>query len=91
MSIFDQNTPKENSEVLLYHAIKEELKTVLDQWEEGSDVMEMTKKEIVKVISKITMQFIWRKLGMKIPEYTRLMIDGDCKLIEFKKYGGYSD
>ena len=89
MSIFDQNTPKENSEVLLYHAIDKELKTVLDQWGEGS--LEMTKKEIVKEISKITMQFIWRKLGMKIPEYTRLMIDGDCKLIEFKKYGEYHD
>ena len=30
------------------------------------------------------MQFIWRKLGLKIPGYTRQVLDKDFNILEYK-------
>ncbi len=93
MSIFDQNNPQENSEELLYQAIKDELKPILEEWDRKSGLFgnsdrvsfsDPTRTKLIKDTSKIVMQFIWRKLGLKMPEYTRRVLDEDFNLLEFK-------
>ena len=93
MSIFDQNSSQENSEELLYQAIKEELKPILDQWDRkcglvgDTDIpwMDPERTKLIKETSKIVLQFVWRKLGLKIPEYTRQTLDKDYNILEFKQ------
>lgn len=93
MSIFDQNSPRENSEELLYEAIKDELKPVLEEWDKknailyGADIIYQhpSHTKLIKDTSKIVMQFIWRKLGLKIPDYTRRVLDDEYNLMEFKQ------
>jgi len=93
MSVFNQNSPKENNDELLYQAIKEELKPILDKWDEkcgvigdsGVSFMNPNRTKLIKETSKIVMQFIWRKLGMKIPDYTRQLLDKDFNLLELKQ------
>ena len=98
MSIFDQNSPQENSEELLYQAIKEELKGVLEKWDDKCGTMKVDSQtgyqaiwkdperaKLIKETSKIVMQFVWRKLGLKIPEYTRQVLDKDYNILEFKQ------
>ena len=86
MSIFDKNTNKENSEEILYQAIKDELQPVLDEWSAQSSLdISMTRHTMIKETSKITMQFIWRKLGLKMPDYTRRVLDDEYNLMEFKQ------
>lgn len=93
MSVFNQNSPKENNDELLYQTIKEELKPILDKWDEKCGVMEdagipfmdINRTKMIKETSKIVMQFIWRKLGMKIPDYSRQLLDKDFNLLEFKQ------
>ena len=92
MSVFDQNSPQENSEELLYQAIKDELKPILEEWDKksgtlnGTDIvfLDPIRTKLIKDTSKIVMQFIWRKLGLKIPEYTRQVLDKDFNLMELK-------
>ena len=86
MSIFDKNTNKENSEEILYQAIKDELQPILSKWVDQTDLdMSMTRQTMIKETSKITMQFIWRKLGLKMPDYTRRVLDDEYNLMEFKQ------
>ena len=93
MSVFNQNSPKENNDELLYQAIKEELKPILDSWDEkcgmmgdtGIPFMDPNRTKMIKETSKIVMQFIWRKLGMKIPDYSRQLLDKDFNLLELKQ------
>ena len=94
MSIFDQNNPQENSEELLYQAIKDELKPILAEWDQmkgledggGQIVWDDPKRtKLIKDTSKIVMQFIWRKLGLKMPDYTRQVLDNDYNILEYKK------
>jgi len=93
MSLFDQNSPKENNDELLYQAIKEELKPILEEWDkmcgeiEGTDMyyVDPNRTKMIKETSKIVMQFIWRKLGMKIPDYSRQLLDKDFNLLETKQ------
>ena len=93
MSIFDQHNNQENSEELLYQAIKEELKPLLEEWDKkcgqisGSGVtfMDPDRTKLIKNTSKIVLQFVWRKLGLKIPDYTRQVLDNDFNLMELKQ------
>lgn len=93
MSIFDQNSPRENSEELLYEAIKEELKPILEEWDKksgtlnGTDIVfqDSNRTKLIKDTSKIVMQFIWKKLGMKIPDYSRRVLDDEYNILEYKK------
>ena len=97
MSIFDQNNPQENSEELLYQAIKEELKPILEKWDKkcGTDTKTMggftiqwddpERTKLIKETSKIVLQFVWMKLGLKLPEYTRRMLDENFDIMELKK------
>lgn len=94
MSIFDQNSPQENSEELLYQAIKDELKPILAEWDQmkgledggGKIVWEDPKRtKLIKDTSKIVLQFVWRKLGLKMPNYTRQVLDNDYNILEYKK------
>ena len=93
MSIFDQNTPKENSEELLYIEIKDELQSLLDDFDhkkgqkycEGVYLQDSDRTRLINEVGKVALQFIWRKLGMKIPEYTRQELDKDYNLMELKK------
>lgn len=94
MSVFDQNNPQENSEELLYQAIKEELKPILEEWSRiNNEVGGFTngqpvyceddnKLKLIKETSKIVMQFIWRKLGLKMPDYTRRVLDENFNIME---------
>ena len=92
MSIFDQNSPQENSEELLYQAIKDELKPILEAWDKkngvfgdtGVFITDPNRTKLIEDTSKIVMQFIWRKLGLKIPEYTRQVLDKDFNILEYK-------
>lgn len=93
MSVFDQNNPQENSEELLYQAIKDELKPILEEWDKkngmvnGTDVIyqDPSRTKLIKDTSKIVMQFIWRKLGLKMPDYTRQVLDNNYNILELKK------
>lgn len=93
MSVFNQNSPKENNDELLYQAIKEELKPILEEWDricgriKGTDmhIVDPERTKMIKETSKIVMQFIWRKLGMKIPDYSRQLLDKDFNLLELKQ------
>lgn len=93
MSIFDQNSPKENSEELLYETIKEELKPILEEWDDkmgkintdGIYFHDPQRTKLIKDTSKIVMQFIWRKLGLRIPDYSRRVLDDDFTILELKK------
>jgi len=97
MSLFDQNTAKENHEELLYQTIKDELDPILDKWDQkcgtikdiGVPWMDSNRTKLIKETSKVVMQFIWRKLGMKMPEYTRQVLDNEFNIMEFKK--GWND
>jgi hypothetical protein len=40
--------------------------------------------KLIKDTSKIVLQFVWRKLGLKMPEYTRQMLDENFDILEFK-------
>ena len=92
MSIFDQNNPKENSEELLYQAIKEELEPILRNWDDkvgrentgGLYFQDPQRMRLIKDTSKIVMQFIWMKLGMKLPDYTRRILDSEYNLMGLK-------
>lgn len=92
MSIFDQNNPKENSEELLYQAIKEELEPILRNWDDkvgrentgGLYIQDPQRMRLIKDTSKIVMQFIWMKLGMKLPDYTRRILDSEYNLMGLK-------
>ena len=94
MSIFDQNNPQENSEELLYQAIKDELKPILEEWDKKSGLLgnsneisfsDPNRTKLIKDTSKIVMQFIWRKLGLKMPDYTRQVLDNDYNILEYKQ------
>lgn len=93
MSLFDQYTDKENNDELLYQAIKEELKPILEEWDKkcgmmgdtGVLFMDPNRTKMIKETSKIVMQFIWRKLGMKIPDYTRMMIDNNYNIMKLEQ------
>ena len=93
MSIFDQNNPQENSEELLYQAIKDELKPILEEWDDkmgrintgGVYLLDAQRTKLIKDTSKIVMQFIWRKLGLKMPDYTRRVLDNDYNILEYKQ------
>ncbi len=95
MSIFNQNSPREDSEELLYQAIKDELKPILEEWDRKSGLLDdndrisfsdPNRTKLIKDTSKIVMQFIWRKLGWKIPDYTRQLLDSEYNIMElFKK------
>jgi hypothetical protein len=93
MSIFDQHNNQENSEELLYQAIKEELKPLLEEWDKkcrqlsgsGTTFMDPDRTKLIKNTSKIVLQFVWRKLGLKIPDYTRQVLDNDFNLMELKQ------
>lgn len=94
MSIFDQNNPKENSEELLYQTIKDELKEVLDKYDKkiGTPSTEIgiyfedpERIKLIKDVSKLTLQFVWKKLGMKMPEYTRQILDKDFNILNYKE------
>lgn len=93
MSVFDQNNSQENSEELLYQAIKEELKPILEEWDKksgtlnGTDIVfqDSNRTKLIKDTSKIVMQFIWRKLGLKMPDYTRQVLDNNYNILELKK------
>ena len=97
MSIFNQNNPKENSEELLYQAIKDELKPILEEWDKKNGIFgdagiyltDPSRLKLIKDTSKIVMQFIWRKLGLKMPEYTRRVLDDNYNIMELKK--GWKD
>lgn len=91
MSIFDQNTPKENSEELLYIELKEELDEVFEKYYSDNRVTvknnvfyDDVSLEDIKKIETITLQFVWRKLGMKLPNLTRNELDKDYKIMELK-------
>lgn len=91
MSIFDQNNSKENSEEVLYQSVKEELKPILEKWDDrvGSEkwgiyVPDPQRVKLIKDTSKLVMQFIWMKLGMKIPDYTRRVLDNEYNIMELK-------
>ena len=92
MSIFDQNSPQENSEELLYQAIKDELKPILEAWDKkngvfgdtGVFITDPNRTKLIKDTSKIVMQFIWRKLGLKMPDYTRQVLDNNYNILEYK-------
>ena len=92
MSIFDQNNQKENSEELLYQAIKEELKPILEEWDKKNSMIglgmiweDTGRTDLIKQTSKIVMQFIWRKLGLKMPDYTRRVLDDDYNILNYKE------
>ena len=92
MSIFDQNNSKENSEEVLYQAVKEELKPILEKWDDrvgrentgGIYFQDPQRIKLIKDTSKLVMQFIWMKLGMKIPDYTRRVLDSEYNIMGFK-------
>ena len=93
MSVFNQNSPKENSEELLYQSIKDELKPILEEWDRKSGLFDnkyrvsftdINRTKLIKDTSKIVMQFIWKKLGWKIPDYTRRILDNDYNILELK-------
>lgn len=94
MSIFDQTNSKENSEELLYQTIKEELKPLLEKWDRkcgtyGSSDNNIywtdpDRTKLIKATSRIVLQFVWKKLGMKLPEYTKQFIDNDYNILEMK-------
>lgn len=91
MSIFDQNNSKENSEEVLYQSVKEELKPILEKWDDrvgrekwGMYVQDPQRVKLIKDTSKLVMQFIWMKLGMKIPDYTRRVLDNEYNIMELK-------
>ena len=93
MSVFNQNNPKENSEELLYQSIKDELKPILEEWDRKSGLFDNkyrvsfpdpNRTKLIKDTSKIVMQFIWKKLGWKIPDYTRRVLDNDYNILELK-------
>ena len=91
MSIFDQNNSKENSEEVLYQSVKEELKPILEKWDDrigrekwGMYVPDPQRVKLIKDTSKLVMQFIWMKLGMKIPDYTRRVLDNEYNIMELK-------
>ena len=93
MSIFDQNSPQENSEELLYQSIKDELKPILEEWDKKNGIFGDTgiyltdpiRTKLINDTSKIVMQFIWRKLGLKMPDYTRRVLDKDFNILEYKQ------
>lgn len=96
MSIFDKNTDQENSEELLYQAIKEELKPILEKWDDkcGSQPphdgyqaiwKDPDRMKLIKDTSKIVLQFVWKKLGLKIPDYSRRLLDDNYNILEFKQ------
>ena len=105
MSVFNQNNSQENSEELLYQAIKEELKTILEKWDKKcgetpfnpadhpigySPVyktvwMDPDRTKLIKDTSRLVLQFVWRKLGLKIPEYARQVLDKDFNIMELKQ------
>jgi hypothetical protein len=51
----------------------------------GIYFMDPQRTKLIKDTSKIVMQFIWRKLGLKIPDYARRVLDNDFNIMEFKK------
>ena len=90
MTIFNQNTAKENSEELLYQAIKEALKPILTEIDKkfgtahginGLYFSDPDRIALIKETSKIVMQVIWKKLGWKIPDCTRRMVDDNFNVI----------
>ena len=48
------------------------------------DATGQKRTKLIKDTSKIVLQFVWRKLGLKMPEYTRRVLDDDFNLLEFK-------
>jgi len=97
MSVFDQNNSQENSEELLYQAIKEELKPLLEAWDDKCGTFspphdgyqavwkDPDRTKLIKDTSRIVLQFVWRKLGLKIPEYARQVLDKDFNILELKQ------
>ena len=99
MSIFNQNSPKEDNDELLYQTIKEELKPILEEWDgrcgkiEGVDMhfVDPNRTKMIKDTSEIVMQFIWRKLGMKMPDYTRQVLDKNFNLLKLERTATWKD
>ena len=93
MGIFDSNTDKDNADELLYEAIKEELKPLLEKFDEncgkiaeGSEVYWINPKrsKVINETANMVLQFIWRKMGKKIPIYSKNVLDSDFNIMYFK-------
>lgn len=89
MSVFDQNSPKENCEEVLYQEIKEELKPILEEWDNkmgrintgGVYFVDPHRIKLIKDTSDIVLQFVWKKLGWKMPDYSRRILDDDYNVM----------
>ena len=92
MSIFSNNSDKEHSEELLYEMILEELKPIMNKLDDKLGSMDGGKfcwsdperTKTIESTKNIVLQYIWRRLGMKIPELSKMSIDDKNNIISFK-------
>jgi len=87
MPIFDDNTPKESTDEVQYQYLDSGVETLVQNYYDdlvwvNSWKPELTIKDLHK-ISIITLQYIWKHLGKKIPANHRRVIDERDNLLNF--------
>lgn len=95
MSIFSNNSDKEHSEELLYEMILGELKPIMSKLDDKLGTAETAeggkfcwsdpeRTKVIESTKNVVLQYIWRRLGMKIPELSKMSIDNENNIIAFK-------
>ena len=97
MSLFDKNTVEESSDELLYTILVEELEKKAEQWDAennrvgvgidkpGVYIYDANRVIGLKRFSKVILQYLWKKLGKKLPDLTRNYVDKNGELINYKQ------
>ena len=88
MSLFEDKSIGDKCNDGIYLEIKRQLDEMMDNWKPSSPTSIFwgidDGKEVHR-ISDIVLQFVWRKLGKKLPDLTRRSLDDDFNIMEYKQ------
>ena len=94
MSIFNTNTPEEDADELSYTILSEELEKKAEEWynsklqadyNNGTYLYNAEKVNVLKKFSKVVLQYIWKRLGKKLPDLTRNYVDKNGEILAYKQ------
>lgn len=88
MSLFDHKDIEHEIDSTQYTSIKKGLMELVEEWCKmnsiktyGVEYLDPAKVKDMKEIAMISMQYVWKMMGKKIPDRSRNDLDSDCKLI----------
>lgn len=88
MSLFDHKDIEHEIDSTQYASIKQGLMELVEEWYKINSIKQFgvgyrdpAILKNMKEIAMISMQYVWKMIGKKIPDRSRNDLDSDCKLI----------